>query len=143
MKGISPIVAAVLLIGITMVLSVFLAIWSMGFLQTKLEEEKAKEKESALCASVAIRADECNIMGNDIYIRVFNYGKIKVENVTAQVQNLTYSGDRQFLGPLFPGESKVLKVNKDAENFDKIIISAVISTGECPQFSLEIKGCKK
>ena len=127
-KGISPIVAVVLLIGITMAVSALLAIWSLSFIQGRLPEGKPQE-----CEIMDFQIDKCTVSGNKIYITLFNYAKVDAKNLTAQLINSTYSGNTQNLGDISPGEIKTFNIDKDVENFDKVVVSSKI----CPNLRRE------
>lgn len=124
-KGISPLIATVLLIGIVMAVSVMLAIWAMSFVQTRLPTEKPTE-----CENMDVRIDRCSLIGNKIYITIHNYRNVEAKNLTAQLLNSTSSGRVFNLegGNVKPGEFKTFSIDKDVENFDRVVVSSSICT---------------
>lgn len=127
-KAISPLVATVLLIGVTMATSALLAIWAIGFFQAKLP---ATEKN--VCEGVDVSIDDCRVIENKISLKLFNYLNNPLTNLTAQLENSTHTGSVQNLGDVQPGEKKSFTINIDVDNFSKV----TISSKTCPQLKRE------
>ncbi|MEM5811758.1 MAG: hypothetical protein QXG91_03415 [Candidatus Aenigmatarchaeota archaeon] len=131
-KAISPLVATVLLIGVTMATSALLAIWAIGFFQAKLPTT-----EKNVCEGIDVSIDDCRVIGNKISLKLFNYLNNPLTNLTAQLENATYTGSVQNLGDIQPGEKKSFTIDTDVDNFSKLTISSKV----CPQLKKETS-CK-
>lgn len=133
MKAISPFVAIVIAIAITIVVGSILAAWSAGFFATQTRVMGAEVAERLLCEQASgIRVDEqsirCNFTGTTDYLNftLENRGTIELWRLRAEVylqgavesfelvdaiteQNFTESN------PLKPGEARSVKalIGKD------------------------------
>ncbi|MCS7123415.1 MAG: archaellin/type IV pilin N-terminal domain-containing protein, partial [Candidatus Aenigmarchaeota archaeon] len=129
-KGISPLVATVILIGITMATSAFLAVWAIGFFTVKLPSPEEKK----VCRDVMeVIVERCFVSGNEVFLKLYNFQNFVLPNLTAQMENDTYTGSINLLGDLNPGELKTFRIKIDVDNFSRLIISSRV----CPQLKKE------
>ena len=131
MKGISPIVAAVLLIAITMTIAGVLAYWSSTFVSTGLPTENAT---TAQCRVAQFEFLNCkyNSTGQTIVFSVNNVRTVDLGNLTAFIEygNGTVSSAIPLNQSLPPNTIKSYSVSGISAEFSNILIK----TG-CPDVS--------
>ena len=77
-KGVSPVIATVLLIGIVIILAAIIFLWARGFVAEKAQKfERAVELS---CANVNFRAD---VFGNDLDI--INDGNVPIYGINVKI----------------------------------------------------------
>jgi len=86
MKGISPIIASVLLIGITVVVGVMLSSWITHWVGTRTQEAS-----SACATSTNYKIDSATFSSatSNMTIILTNYGSVDLYGLSVQVMNLT------------------------------------------------------
>jgi flagellin-like protein len=73
MKGLSPIIAAVILIAITMTIAGILSFWATGFMKSKLSEvENTTQGTDCLAAEFVVYSSTYNTKTKNLYIVVDN-----------------------------------------------------------------------
>lgn len=82
MKGISPLIATVLLVAITMTIAGLLAYWASSFVTTKTEEA---EKTECVQASFRIYSCSYNSTTKQLSFILKNDGNVELKNLTAYV----------------------------------------------------------
>ena len=102
MKGISPLVAVVMLIAFTLIVAGMLA----GFV-TQLTESRQKESEICSTASVFLRRAVYDPAKNNLTLTTYNSGKVPLRMMTI----LTYSNET-----LHPGGIEIYDEKFDVEN---------------------------
>lgn len=85
MKGISPIVAVVLLIAFTIVVGGILLLWSRGFVEQPLVETGEKAREEVECAYGFLDLYALKYCNGILEGSIFNRGTIKLKNITMHV----------------------------------------------------------
>lgn len=56
-KGVSPLIAAVLLVAFTMTVAAILATWSSSFVRSKTREAEQEQEEKAMCSGLAMNVE--------------------------------------------------------------------------------------
>lgn len=79
-KGVSPLVAAVLLIAITMTLAAMLSYWASNFVRSRLPEG-----EPAECSFAYFRMYSCSYASGQLTAILENVKDIQLKNITAYV----------------------------------------------------------
>jgi flagellin-like protein len=85
MKGISPIVAVVLLIAFTIVIGSILLLWSRGFVEQPLVETGEKAEREVECAYGFLDLFGLKYCNGVLEGSIWNRGTIKLRNITVQV----------------------------------------------------------
>ncbi|MBI2545260.1 MAG: hypothetical protein HYW22_01515 [Candidatus Aenigmarchaeota archaeon] len=85
MKGISPLVATVLLIGITVGIAGIVGFWISGFTTTATRTTTAQGQLQVLCSNAAIDVSNLKYCNNNVSGIIKNNGRITIGNVTLQV----------------------------------------------------------
>ncbi|MEM5797467.1 MAG: archaellin/type IV pilin N-terminal domain-containing protein [Candidatus Aenigmatarchaeota archaeon] len=132
MKGISPIVAAVLLIAITMTIAGVLAYWSSTFISTTLPTENVTTAQCRV-AQFEFRSCRYNSTSQTITFSLENVRSIELSNLTAFIEysNNTVSSGIPLNQSLPPATIKSYAVSGISPDFSKIIIK----TTNCPELS--------
>jgi len=82
MKGISPLIAAVLLIAVTMTIAGLLAFWASSFIRERVEAWGEEE-----CLLANFRVYSCNNVGwNNVTMILENLKDVELKNVTAYIR---------------------------------------------------------
>jgi flagellin-like protein len=85
MKGISPIIAAVLLIAFTIVIGSILLLWSRGFVEQPLVETGEKAEKEVECAYGFLELSNLEYCNETLKGSIFNKGTIKLKNITIHI----------------------------------------------------------
>jgi flagellin-like protein len=106
MKGISPIIAVVLLIAFTIVVGGILLLWSRGFVEKPLVETGEKAREEVECAHAFLYLRDLKFCNGTLEGSILNMGTIKLKNITIQVVHSAPSIPSEF--PLCLVENKII-----------------------------------
>ncbi len=137
--GISPLVAAVLLIAVTMTIAALLTYWATGFVKTSLPEINETEAE---CRFAAFSIYSCTYSNSTEVVSLIleNYKNIELKSLKAFFifPNTSVSAPIILDGTLpAGGVLKSYQIQNVAEDFSKIMIAT-----HCPEVSKE-KVCTK
>jgi flagellin-like protein len=104
MKGISPLVAAVLLIGVTMTIAAALAFWVSGFMaeRTKAFEKRASEYEKCVGANFDIYFSLYNSTAGTLTILLENKAGIRLNLTEVDIILKNGTIDIRKLGEILP-----------------------------------------
>ncbi|MDI6806799.1 MAG: type IV pilin [Candidatus Aenigmarchaeota archaeon] len=118
MKGISPLVAAVLLIGVTMTIAGILAFWVSGFMyeRTKGFEEKAAMYEKCIGANFGIYSSTYDSVNKTLTILLENKAGIRLNLTEINIILLNGSIDIRPLNMILPRAGAWLPIK--IENVD-------------------------
>lgn len=129
MKGISPLVATVLLIGIAIGVGGLIAAWVTSFTKTSSEIVRKESELQIICSNGAIDITSLKFCNNYLSAIVKNNGRIVIGNITLQVifQNislLTVDLNDTAGNPLSlkPGQLATFNQSIGGSNYDKIWI---------------------
>ncbi|HDJ96508.1 MAG TPA: hypothetical protein ENG45_00350 [Candidatus Aenigmarchaeota archaeon] len=136
MKGVSPLVAAVLLIAATMTIAAIIAFWTSGFVRSKLKEQENKTFEM-MCHGIEIEFSsnpslDSHPVGNLSFIVHYKYGTepVTLTNVLIFYKNLNPPKieSREISVSIDPKDSyKVIVVSNVEENYTSVKV-----TTNCP-----------
>ena len=131
MKGISPIVASVLLIAITMTIAGVLAFWSSTFVSSTLPNQNTT---NAQCQIAQFEFQNCryNSTSGNLIFSLENIKTVELTRLTAFVefQNGSISSGISLNSTLSPSEIKSFSVSGVSSDFSKHIIKT-----NCPELS--------
>lgn len=129
-KGISPLVATVLLIAATMSLAGILAYWASNFARTALPEQNST---ATTCQFADFQIYQCSYSNatQTISLVLYNFRTINLGGLTANVfdvNNLPTWSNITLNGTLAPSAFATYSLTGIPTNFTKI----VIGTSQCP-----------
>jgi flagellin-like protein len=136
-KGISPLIAAVLLIAFTMTVAAILATWAQTFGQERLETAEQRGEAVIRCSALSMRVDSATYSGNSVQAVVWNTGDENMTNIEFVIYNSTSPSipTRFQLNDanvtISPGNFKVLETDDVAQTPSKLAIHA--QANECPK----------
>jgi flagellin-like protein len=133
-KGVSPLVASVLLIAATMSIAGILAFWASTFTKTSVESFNNQTITTA-CNYATFAVYTCAYDANNtrILISLNNNGQVDLKNLVAYVQYSDSSINPINISDTLPQNSlKQFYLNNVSSNFTKIQIRT-----QCPQLSEE------
>ena len=150
MKGVSPIIASVLLIGITVAVGVMLSSWITHFMGTRTQEVS-----SACATSTNYKIDSVTFSSasSNMTIILTNYGTVEIYGLSVQIMNLTdvmvynYSDSRYRISPNIT-QSSPLKQQRSAvviismsgdygSNLGRTADKIKVINAACPAFPAE------
>ena len=139
-KGVSPLVASVLLIAATMSIAGILAYWTSGFVKTSLPEiNKTKEE----CKFAGFKIYQCTYLSADskLSVTLNNYRTIDMKDLTVYgfFSNGTTSPGIKLNETLIHGEFRTYLLGDFPSDFTKIIVSSPI----CPELIPEEASCTR
>ncbi|MFB6215877.1 MAG: archaellin/type IV pilin N-terminal domain-containing protein, partial [Candidatus Aenigmatarchaeota archaeon] len=80
-KGISPLIAAVLLIAFTMTVAAILATWAQTFGQQKIQEAGKRGTQAIECPALSVRIESASWQNNQIQVVAWNTGDYNLTNI--------------------------------------------------------------
>ncbi|MFB6088509.1 MAG: archaellin/type IV pilin N-terminal domain-containing protein, partial [Candidatus Aenigmatarchaeota archaeon] len=86
-KGVSPLIAAVLLVAFTMTVAAILATWSSSFVRTKTKEAEQEQEVTAFCSRLDLNVESAkyNSDSEEITALVWNTGDVNLTNIEVNV----------------------------------------------------------
>lgn len=148
-KGISPLLATVILIALTISVAALLGSWftSTTRMQTEVIEENMKQQVNCSSALLDIADILCSNDTQKLQIAVINLGDIPLYgfSVIATINETFYSnntGGPNSTDPLNPGEQVVLTYFCDRTQYctdDSKITEVYLSPSNCPQAYMKKK----
>lgn len=135
-KGISPLIAAVLLIAFTMTIAAILATWAQTFGRGRLKEAGEKGKQAIECSALSIRVESAAFSNNTIQAVTWNTGNTNLTEIDMLAYNQSVSTIPQELTmeknyTIKPGDYKVLKGSGLVGTPDKF--SILVQRSDCPK----------
>ncbi len=129
-KGVSPLIAAVLLIAFTMAVAAILTAWLTSFTTQKTKYVGNKSSQVIACsyAGIAIYDAVWDSTNNQMLISIANTGAIDLSNVTAYVYNGGIQVGVGSTGKLKSADIKTVTVSGITSKPEKV----VIKTPDCP-----------
>lgn len=122
MRGISPIIAVVLLIAFTVAVAGILSIWLMGFARTSTETIEEESLTQLICSYGGISLSDLKFCSttNRITGKVENTRTINLGNITVQILYTNGTSQKNDLGiSLLPREKYSFNISASS-NYDKI-----------------------
>ena len=128
-RGLSPVIATVLLISIVIILALIVLLWAMGFIKEVIEKE-GKSAEQA-CDEIVLDA---SLSEDRSEIYIINNGNIPVYKVEIIVKKGFSSIREAFEIDLSTGQSTIQPLSDIVEENDEVeIIPAVLGTAKNQQ----------
>ena len=133
-KGLSPIIAVVLLIAIVVVLGGMLASWISNFVTTNLQRDTC-----SITTMYSVSDITYNATSNEVMVRVKNMGDDDLYNFTVEADNGTAIAVLPATYPpasyvLNPGRTQYVIANGTYHNITNIRTIKVL-VGSCPSYS--------
>lgn len=143
--GVSPLIAAVLLIAFTLAIGGFMSTWLQEMARS--QTESATKNADAGCSYLNINARNAtyNASGdNKLVLTLENAGTRSaiIDKIRVSATNLnttTFSNPANFSGTLDSGDEISIGLNIDSAKIPSISYVRVIPA-DCPQSAIEIKG---
>lgn len=139
MKGISPLIAAILLIAFTITVATFLASWSTTFAKTQTQEfSKASEEISAECKYANLQIETAVYYGSEekVVAVLWNMGKVQLSNFQFLVYysdvNITSISPEEANATLSTGDFRTMTVYNVTSTPEKIQVRSL----DCPTESI-------
>ncbi len=146
-KGLSPLVAVVLLVALTMAVFGLIASWmtSTTKTQTEMIEKSAKKEINCSSALLDIVSVICSSSNQQLKIGIHNTGDISLYDFSmiTKINNTLYqnsTGGPNSTNPLGPGKQIILTYFCNSTTYCKqnaTVQSVRISPGNCPQAWVE------
>jgi len=156
MKGISPMIATILLVGVTVAVAAMVSTWFLGFSSRSVGTVSEKSEYELTCSRGGISFSDVCYSSNYLYGYVSNTGMINLGNVTIQIiydnatqvnYYLSYSGgsvtySTTCCGDLVikPGETYVFNVSCNS-NYNRIYVYTNCSNVKDELLSTDISSC--
>ena len=134
MKGVSPLIGAVVIVGITLMVAIAISSWSKSFAVS--QAKKTEEETKIECSYATFGVDEAilDTTNNKLTLRLRATGSVAVEINKISVIKETYykatyiNGDDFFLPRLEPGDVEYITLTGLPSNVSEVIIIP----SECP-----------
>ena len=124
-KGLSPVIATVLLISIVIVLALIVLLWARGFIKEVVEKEGISAEQA--CGEIALDAS----ISDGTEMNIINKGNIPVYRIEVIVKKGFSSTREAFEIGLSTGQSTTQQLSNDIEENDEVeIIPAVLGTAK-------------
>ncbi len=142
-KGISPLIAAVLLIAFTMTIAGLLATWASSFMTQKTNNLSQSDQKVQKCLGINFDATSHVIDSSHRALLINNVGAVDIKGINIDVIKSDYTtGTIYHNETIFipVGSIKSIKINSSdvgESNFDNITTLRIASIN-CPGFSREI-----
>ena len=123
-KGISPLVATVLLIAVTMTLAGIIAFWGSSFVRTSLPtENQTQALQACTGGSIKLISSNYNSSANTLSLTIYNDGvqKLTLTNITFIYSDRAES--KEINSEISPGQVFVKALDNVAGDFNSFIIS--------------------
>ena len=140
MKGLSPIIATVMLIALSLSIVAILATWFSSLTKGQMENIESGSKTLINCttANLDLVGVICSNSSQQLQIAVNNLGQIDLYDFSVLVRiNNTYyqnsTGGPNSTSPLNPGHQTVLVYGCDSCTTNAKISTIRVTPGNCPQ----------
>ena len=137
-RGISPVIATVLLIAIVVVIAAIIFIWASNFVSEDIQKFDSSIKNA--CAEVDLEISEVS----PGYLNVVNKGDVPVFALNLKVDDGSGNSDiSKCEGSFSPGQSGVLVIGNDCDASGEVTVISVIpvlvgtTNGENAEYSCD------
>lgn len=121
-RGLSPVIATVLLISVALVLAVIIFFWAKSFIGENIQKDGQKIEE--VCEAVAFNAEAIRSTNE---LLIVNTGSIPIHKIEV---NVIGAGEIKsipsFEGDISPGETATLGLDSSARIGDKLILVPIL-----------------
>lgn len=118
-RGLSPVIATILLILIVVILAIIIMLWARGFIKEKVEKFGASVDKSCLNVNLDISID-----GDRVYIK--NNGNVPVYKINIKKQKPGTSDTQEKVINLNIGNTNDETILESPEEYDEIVIIPVL-----------------
>jgi len=133
LKGISPLVATVLLIAITMTLAGIVAFWGSSFVRTTLPtENQTQTMQACVGGSIKLISQSYNSTTNVLSLTFYNDGtqKLTLTNITFIYSDRAET--KEINSEIAPAQVLIKTIDNVASNYNSFLIST-----NCPNIYLK------
>ena len=133
LKGISPLVATVLLIAITMTLAGIVAFWGSSFVRTTLPtENQTQTMQACVGGSIKLISQSYNSTTNALSLTFYNDGtqKLTLTNITFIYSDRAET--KEINSEIAPAQVLIKTIDNVASNYNSFLIST-----NCPNIYLK------
>lgn len=127
-KGVSPLIASVLLIAATMALAAILSYWASNFVRTALPDQNST---TVNCQFVDFQISQCTYANSTLSFVLYNYRTVPITNLIAtvfDVNNIPTWTNITLNNTLNPSIPLSYSLTGIPSNFTKVLIT----TSMCP-----------
>ena len=118
-RGISPVIATVLLIAIVVILAIIVFLWARGFIKESIE--KKGENVDQVCNKVNLEATYLTDTGE---LQITNIGNVPVYSFNVRTKTGGTTKNLPQTASLAIGQSTIITLN--AESYDKVEIFPIV-----------------
>ena len=142
-KGISPLIAAVLLIAFTMTIAGLLATWASSFMTQKTNNLTQSDQKVQQCLGVNFDVTSHKIDANHRALLINNLGTVDIKGINVDVIKSDYTTGNIYHNETISiprGAIQSIKINSSdvgEPNFDNITTLRITAVN-CPDFAREI-----
>ena len=156
MKAVSPLIAAILLIGITMTLAAILSPWINDLIERSSNQTNEKVNKEIYCREMSYDfvseygnyGIEWDFSGTSDYLRakIKNYGTVSVYGISFELELSDYSivrfhatedSRKTFTQPLRPGDSSVIEADITQDLTQDLVKITLTEEMGCTPLSME------
>lgn len=117
-KGLSPIIATILLISLAMILAAIIFLWARGWIFEQIEKKGAPIDQ--VCGSVVIAVDH-ERKGNDVILWISNRGTVYISSIEVRQEGSDSSNLNSWSVGIAPGSSGNVTIRLE-DNPDTLIV---------------------
>lgn len=123
-RGISPLIATVLLVALTITLASLIFFWLRGFIPEQIEKFGQAADES--CKLISFSADLSRPTSTDFYLDVTNTGNIPINEFDIKKYGVGKSNVDRISAGLAMGESKTIQLSELTDDVSSITVIPVL-----------------
>lgn len=135
MKGISPLIATVLIVALVIFISIIITSSLVGVTKSQTEVISTKQQ----CARGGLYIIETSCPNNVINVVMQNIGEVELTNfsIFANINNQLYVNNSPVNGDSVVGKGELITLQAYTA-YDGAIKSITVMAGNCPQISMEV-----
>lgn len=85
-KGVSPMIATVMLVGFTVVVVGMVFVWSRGYIEERAQKEEALANTKLKCESVKFEVEEAYQTGGGLHLKIKNSASQRIDAVVLRIK---------------------------------------------------------
>lgn len=87
-KGVSPIIATVMLVGFTVAIIALVIVWSRGYIEERAQKEEALAGTKLKCESVKFEVEEAYQSGSNLQLRIKNLAPQQIDAFVLRIKGV-------------------------------------------------------
>ncbi len=129
-RGVSPIIATVMLVGFTVAVIGLVIVWSRGFIEERAQKEEALAGTKLNCENVKFEVEEAYQTGENLHLKIKNAASQRIDAVVLRIKGENVEATEQ--GFVVKGlETKSLDIG--SESFDASAVGEITSVEIIPE----------